>query len=315
MTRSLVTGGSGFIGSHVVDALRAIGHEVVVLDRIPLRHRADVEYRAADVADFAAVRTAMKGIDYVHHEAAMSDVDQVFERPIECIASNVLGTTHVLEAARREGVKRVFLASSVWVYAGVRANVVDEETPIALSGPRHVYTSSKIAGELITNDYAALYDLPVTIFRYGVPYGPRMRDALLIPAMLERALSGRPLVIAGDGSQTRNFLYVADLARAHVVGLAPQCANQTFNLDGERAISVSEVAETICKLLDSRVRIEYVPARQGDYEGKSVSREKAARLMGWRAATRFEDGLGHTLAWYRGRHTNGRGDTSTISAS
>lgn len=305
MTRSLVTGGSGFIGSHVVDALRMDGHDVVVFDREPPRHRQDIEFRVGDVTDLAAVCAAMKGVDYVHHEAAVSNVDHAFDRPVDCVGVNVLGTAHVLEAGRREGVKRVFLASSVWVYGGVPADVVDEETPLHMPGPSHVYTSSKIASELLVNDYAALYEVPVTIFRYGVPYGPRMRDALLIPSLLGRALSGEPLLVAGDGSQTRNFLYVADLARAHVLGLAPECANQTFNLDGERPISVLEVAETICTLAGSTVRIEHVPARRGDYAGKIVSREKAARVMGWRPTTPFDEGVRHTFAWYRARRVNG----------
>ncbi len=304
MTRSLVTGGSGFIGSHVVDALRGIGHEVVVLDRMPFQHRPDVAFRAGDVTDLATVRAAMQGIDYVHHEAAMSNVDHALEQPLACVRANVLGTANVLEAARGAGVRRVFLASSVWVYGGMRGDVVDEAAPLDPAGAMHVYTSSKIAGELITNDYAALYGLPVTIFRYGVPYGPRMRDELLIPSMLGRALAGRPLVVAGDGSQTRNFLYVADLAHAHVLGLAPACANQTFNLDGERAISVAEIAETICRRVGSHVRVEHVPARPGDYAGGRVSCAKAFRLMGWRAGTRFEDGLDHTLAWYRARQSD-----------
>src|SRR5690348_3060085 len=118
MTRSLVTGGSGFIGSHVVDALREAGHEVVVLDREPPHHRLDLEFRAADIRDLDQVCEAMKGVDYVHHVAAVSNVNHAFDRPIDCVETNVLGSATVLEAARRNQVQRVLFASSVWVYNG-----------------------------------------------------------------------------------------------------------------------------------------------------------------------------------------------------
>jgi UDP-glucose 4-epimerase len=314
MTRSLVTGGSGFIGSHVVDALRAAGHEVVVLDREPPRHRLDVEYRAADIKDLNQVYEAMDGIDYVHHVAAVANVNHAFDRPIDCVEINVLGTANVLEAARRQNVKRVLFASSVWVYNGTPEPSVGEETPLHMPGPGHIYTSSKIASELIFNDYAALYKVPVTIFRYGIPYGPRMRSELLIPAFLKRALSGQPLQIAGDGSQARNFVYVEDLARAHVLGLAPQCANQTFNLDGTKSVTVLQVAEAIRRLVGSHVTIEHTPARPGDYVGKVVLQDKSARVLGWEATTSFDQGMQRTYEWYRAAFpTNGASQPMAVA--
>jgi UDP-glucose 4-epimerase len=306
MIRSLVTGGSGFIGSHVVDALRDAGHEVIVLDREPPRHRLDVEFRAADIKDLQAVCDAMQGVDYVHHVAAVANVNHAFDRPIDCIEVNVLGTAHVLEAARRANAKRVVFASSVWVYNGTPDAEVSEDTPLHMPGPGHIYTSSKIASELLLHDYAALYNVPVTVLRYGIPYGPRMRPELLIPAFLKRALTGQALQMSGDGSQARNFVYVEDLARAHVLALAESCANQTFNLDGPRPVSVLQVAEAVRALVGSHVAIEHMPARPGDYVGKIVSQEKSARLLSWEATTSFEEGMRRTYDWYRAAHpTNG----------
>jgi UDP-glucose 4-epimerase len=280
---------------------------VVVLDREPPRHRFDVDFRAADIKDLDAVCDAMQGVDFVHHVAAVSNVNHAFDRPIDCVEINVLGTAHVLEAARRQGVKRVLLASSVWVYNGTPDSEVGEDTPLHMPGPGHIYTSSKIASELIFNDYAALYKVPVTIFRYGVPYGPRMRPELLIPIFLRRALTGQPLQLSGDGSQARNFVYVEDLARAHVLGLAEPCANQTFNLDGTRPVSVREVAEAVRRLVGSHVTIEHMPARPGDYAGKIVLQAKSARVMGWEATTSFEEGMRRTYEWYRLAYpTNGQ---------
>lgn len=298
MVRSLVTGGSGFIGSHVVDALLDAGHTVVVFDRDPPHAREDVQYFAGELADAEALRVAMQNVDYVHHIAAVSNVNHAFDRPLECIETNVLGTANVLEAARRAQVRRVILASTVWVYNGVPDRKVDEATPLHMPGPGHVYTSSKIACELLCHDYAALYKIPMTVFRYGVPYGPRMRPELLIPMFLKRALSGQALLVAGDGQQARNFVYVADVARAHVLGLADACENQTFNLDGAESITVLDVARAIRDLVGEHVSIEHTSARPGDYAGKIVSLDKARELMGWAPRIHFDQGMRRTLAWY-----------------
>jgi UDP-glucose 4-epimerase len=241
----------------------------------------------------------MEGVDFVHHVAAVSNVNHAFDRPIDCVETNVLGTANVLEAARREGVRRVLFASSVWVYNGAPDADVDEGTPLHMPGAGHVYTSSKIASELLCNDYAVLYKLPVTIFRYGIPYGPRMRPELLIPIFLKRALSGQPLTIAGDGKQARSFVYVEDLARAHVLGLSEECTNQTFNLDGTLPVTVLEVAQAIREIVGGHVAIEHTPARPGDYGGKRVSQRKSAGLLGWKATTNFEEGMRRTYDWYR----------------
>jgi UDP-glucose 4-epimerase len=302
MIRSIVTGGSGFIGSHVVDVLCKAGHHVVILDRTPPRTRTDVEYVDVDILDPQAVCRAVAGADYVHHMAAVSNVNEAYDAPLECVDTNVQGTANVLEAARREGVKRVFFSSSVWVYNGTPSTWVDENTPLHMPGPGHVYTSSKIAGELLAHDYAALYKLPVTVFRYGVVYGPRMRDELLIPTLLRRAFGGQSLQVAGGGQQARNFVYVEDLARAHLLALADACSNQTFNLDGSRPVTVLEVAERVCKLIGSHVTIEHTPGRPGDYSGKLVSQEKSAHIMGWRASTSFDEGMRRTYDWYRATH-------------
>jgi UDP-glucose 4-epimerase len=211
---------------------------------------------------------------------------------------NVLGTVNVLEAARRNNVKRVLFASSVWVYNGAADSEVSEETPLHMPGPGHVYTSSKIASELIIHDYAVLYKVPVTIFRYGIPFGPRMRPELLIPIFFKKALTDQPLVVAGDGKQARSFVYVEDLARAHVLGLADACANQTFNLDGTRQVTVLEVAQAVRELVGNHVAIEHAPARPGDYAGKLVSQEKSERVLGWAATTSFEEGMRRTYDWF-----------------
>ncbi len=167
------------------------------------------------------------------HLAAVSNVNDAFERPLDCVAINITGTANVWEACRRNGVRRAVLASTVWVYAGARGDgPFDEDTPFHLPSAGHIYTSSKIADELIVHNYAELYNQPFTILRYGIPFGPRMRDALVIPLFVRRALAGETITINGDGSQFRNYVYISDLARAHVLALGPAAENEVFNLEG-----------------------------------------------------------------------------------
>ena len=215
------------------------------------------------------------------------------------MAVNIQATADILEAARRNGVNLVVFTSTVWVYTGAHDNNVDEDSPFFMPGAGHVYTSSKIAGELLCHDYWNLYQVPVTILRYGIPFGPRMRETLVIPIFLKKTFAGELLTIAGDGSQYRNFIYVEDLARAHLLVMDNKAVNQTYNLEGMRKITVREVADTIKKLLGEDVKIDYLPARPGDYGGKEVSTDKAKRELGWEPAVDFEAGMRRTIAWYK----------------
>jgi len=286
-----VTGGSGFIGSNVVDALVAAGHRVDVLDVRP-PHRPDVGFTRLDITDVDALTAAFEGLDAVFHLAAVSNINDAFAHPMETIAINVAGTTNVWEAARRCGVARAVLASTVWVYAGAKGpGPFDEETPFHLPSAGHIYTSSKIAAEMVAHNYAELYGQQFTILRYGIPYGPRMRDELVIPQFLRRALEGQPITINGDGSQYRNYVYVADLCDAHIRALAPIAANEVFNLEGTEPISVLRLAQTVRAIIGEHVVIQHVPARVGDFAGTEVSPEKARRLLGWTATTPFDEGM------------------------
>lgn len=300
--RVAVTGGSGFIGSHVVDVLVAAGHEVRVIDHRVKPHRDDVEFADVDIVDFAAVLQATKGCEFIYHLAAMSNVNHVYEQPVYSVELNVGGTVNVLEAARQNRARRVVFASTVWVYAGAREDEVHEDSPFYMPGAGHIYTSTKIAGELLCHDYWQLYQQPFTILRYGIPYGPRVRESLVIPVFLKKAFAGEPITITGDGSQYRNFVYVEDLAYAHLLVMQDEAENQIYNLEGLRRVTIREIAETIDHLLGGGVKIVSTPARPGDYRGKEVSRAKAERELGWRPAIDFEEGMLRTTAWYRERY-------------
>lgn len=295
-----VTGGSGFIGSHVVDHLKEAGHDVLVIDSRARPHRSDVLHENVEIMDLSSLIHAVKGCDYVFHLAAVSDVNEAFKYPVSAVQVNISGTANVLEAARLNGVKRVLLASTVWVYTGTRdEGDLTEETPFYLPDAGHIYTSSKIAGEMLMHNYHQLYGQPFTILRYGIPYGPRMREALVIPIFVRKAFNGEALTIQGDGLQYRNYVYVEDLARVHVLALDEKAENQVYNLEGSEPVSIKRIAETIQALLGDSVAIEYLPARPGDYKGKVVSAEKVRRELGWEPQVDFEEGMKRYIAWYR----------------
>jgi UDP-glucose 4-epimerase len=176
----LVTGGAGFIGSHVVDKLLDAGHEPRIFDMVPSPHHAPgtVETVIGDLTDRAAVALAASGCDAILHLAAVADVNEVTLDPVFAEEVNARGTVNVLEAAREAGVRRVVYASTIWVYNGCPHAAVDEETPFP--APTHVYTATKIAGEMYCTSYAELYGVDYTILRFGIPYGPRARPAAVV---------------------------------------------------------------------------------------------------------------------------------------
>ena len=296
--RTVVTGGSGFIGSHVVGRLLAAGHDVVVIDRHQHREREGARYVHADILD-PGLHETMGGADVVFHLAAEADVDATVEKPVETTRTNVEGTAAVLEAARRAGAGRVVLASTVWVYgAALDDGLVPERTAFLPGAVNHVYTASKLAAEMLMHGYHALYGLDNTILRYGIPYGPGMREELVIARFVRQALAGEPLTVAGDGSQYRHYVYVEDLADAHVLSLSDAARNGVFVLEGSEAVSIKAIADAIRALVDD-VEVRYEPARPGDYSGRRIESEAAERILGWRPTTRFADGLRHYVEWYR----------------
>jgi UDP-glucose 4-epimerase len=293
-----ITGGSGFIGSHVVDRMVAAGYAVTVLDVHP-SHRSDVVYRHVDVLDLAEVVEATRDCQVVFHLAGVSDASDALARPVAAVQVNIAGTSNVFEASRRNGVRRTVLASTAWVYAGAHGEVpIDEEAPFHLPGAGHIYTSSKITSELIAHNYLELYGTPFTILRYGDAYGPRMSEEFVIPRFVRQALNGEAISVHGDGSQFRNYVSVEDLADAHVLALSGDAENEVFNLKGPEPITIRRVAEMIHAMLGIPFTVEFGELSPGDYAGRVISGEKAKRVLGWEAQTSFADGLRRYVDWY-----------------
>jgi len=291
-----VTGGSGFIGNNVVDALLAEGYEVRVLDtRKP--NRDDVEFHEVDILDIDSLLPAVEGTEATFHLAAMADVNDVFAAPAAAVAVNIQGTVNVLEANRLSDAGRVVLASTVWVYGATTQDVVDEHTSFSPDTDRHLYVTTKIAAEFACRDYHTLYGRPYTVLRYGIPYGPHMRESTVMSAFFRKALSGESITIDGDGMQSRNFVYVEDLARAHVLALRPEAENQVFNLDGPGAVTIREVAELTAKMVGD-IEVSFGPSRPGDLANRTVLNTAGREVLGWVPEVDIVEGMQRSLDWY-----------------
>jgi UDP-glucose 4-epimerase len=294
--RALVTGGSGFIGSHIVDRLRESGLEVRVFDMVLPGNRQDIEYYHGSLLDLESLQMAMNGVDVIFHLAAIADVSDVFKDPRRSEAINVRGTFNVLEAARWAAIDRIVYASTTWVYSDTDVETVDEDTP--LHAPSHLYTATKVAAEYYCRSYASLYGLKTTIVRYGIPYGPRARAAGVIPIFVRKALAGEPLTIAGDGQQYRKFVYVEDLARGTVLAMKPVGANRIYNLDGKEVVTILDIAKTVQELVGD-TEIVFTEGRPGDFSGREVSSQRAKDELGWEPKVSFKEGVRQYIEWYK----------------
>jgi UDP-glucose 4-epimerase len=295
--RTAVTGGCGFIGSHVVDHLVAAGHEVIVVDKQKRWLNPEASYVIADIFDETVLRDALKGCDAVFHLAGVADVNEVAADPVSAVRLDVEGAARVLDAARRRRCGRVLLASTVWVY-GATAGTGErtEDAPVDLARSGHLYVSTKLAAEMVMRSYLEMYDQEFTILRLGVPYGPRMREALVIAKFVQAAQDGEPIMIAGTGEQQRNFVYVEDLAEAHVRALTPAAVNQTIALEGDTSVSVNEIAEAVQHQV-RQVPIRHTDGRAADYEGVSNSNQRAKDILSWSPSTPLTEGIRRYLAW------------------
>ncbi len=297
--RVLVTGGGGFIGSHVVDRLieRGITPRIFDLSASPYHSPLEVETFTGSITDPANLDLAMRDCDAIIHLAAVADVAHVHADPVLAEEVNTRGTLNVLEAACRTEVGRVVYGSTTWVYSDCAEQAVNEETLIP--APRHLYTATKLAGETYCAGYAELFDLEFTVLRFGIPYGPRARAAGVVAKFTDLALEGKALTIAGDGSQSRSFIYVEDLAAGIVAALAPEAANRTYNLSGDEVVTILEIAETVQEMTGG-CEIVHTPPRPGDFPGKEISNERALKELGWKADTSFREGVRRYVEWVRG---------------
>lgn len=309
--KCLVTGGAGFIGSHIVHHLLGSGHEVVCLDNFdptyaietkraniaPFFANDNFEFVEGDILDRRLVKKITEDIEYIFHEAALVSVAQSMNDPQKTIEINTIGTFNILDAGRRNNVRKVVLASSAAVYGDAQVSRNNEDMNLA---PKSPYAISKIDCEYAAKIYYEEYGLKTTSLRYFNVYGPRQDVtspyASVMPIFIKKALKNEDLVIYGDGLQTRDFIFVKDVVHANEL-VKSKGDGMSFNVASGIAISIIELADKIIRLTDSRSNITYREPRKGDIK-HSLADIGIIEKIGFKPAFDIENGLKETIEWF-----------------
>jgi UDP-glucose 4-epimerase len=305
---ALVTGGAGFIGSHLADGLLLRGHQVRVLDDLSNATAANVPRAAdlvrGDVVDLDVVRAALDDVDVVFHQAALGSVQRSIETPLETDRVNVHGTLTVLEAARQAGVRRVVAASSSSIYGGVGPLPTSESFPPL---PRSPYAVSKISLEQYCRVYTEMFGLETICLRYFNVYGPRQRSdssyAAVIPLFIAALRAGERPLVHGDGLQTRDFTYVEDAVQANLLAAdAPSdlCSGRVFNIGGGHRHTLLSLLKIVLRELEVEALPLHIEARAGDVRDSQADISAARSDLGYEPRFSLEEGIARTIAYTRG---------------
>ena len=297
--KALVTGGAGFIGSHIVDRLLKDGHEVVVLDDFSTGHRSnlsdndDLSIVEGDISDYDTVKRCMVGVDWVFHKAAVASVPKTVNDPVGSSLINYQGTLHLLEAARENNVKRFVFASSAALY-GDEPTLPKVETmcSFALSP----YAVDKLASEFACGMYTTLYGLETVCLRYFNVFGPRQDPSSpysgVISIFTTKLKNKETPTIFGDGEQTRDFVYVSDVVEANMKAVTENdCAGKFFNIATGNKISLNGLLKTLCDIYDIECNANYEDARKGDIKQSYASIDKAKAALNWKPDVELKQGL------------------------
>lgn len=308
MSSGLVTGGAGFIGSHLVRALLERGDRVRVLDNFSTGKRENllglgelIEVQEGDLRNPIQVAEAVKGIDFVFHQAAFVSVPLSMLDPQTCFDINVQGTLNVLEAARDGGVQRVVIASSAAVYGEPEILPLTEATRLRPLSP---YAASKLVNEVYAGMFTRAYGLPVVALRYFNVYGPHQSPtsdyAAAIPIFIRRLLDGQAPEVFGDGLQRRDFVYVSDIARANLLAAgASQAAGEVFNICTGQEITLLDLLKTLARIIPETPAPRFKPPRPGDIHASLGDPQRAAELLGFSPQIPLLQGLSETVSWLR----------------
>jgi UDP-glucose 4-epimerase len=300
----LVTGGAGFIGSHLVEGLVEQGHQVTVLDDLSTGRlenlaavRSAVRFVKGSVTEYTDVWSAMRGCELVYHEAAIASVPRSVENPRQSHAVNVGGTVNVLEAARRLAVRRVVFAGSAAIYGNREGAVVEHDAP----APQSPYAIEKLASEHYLQVWPGLYGVETVTLRYFNVFGPRQDPSSpysgVVSIFAERLKKGLPVTLYGDGAQTRDFVAVADVVEANLrAGTVAGVSGQAFNVARGAATSINDLYAALARPFGAPAPV-YAEARAGDVRHSRADVSKAADLLGFRAKLTVSEGLERLLAW------------------
>jgi nucleoside-diphosphate-sugar epimerase len=315
----LVTGGSGFIGSHLTEALLQRGAKVRALDNLTSGHRSNLArvlerredqgnftFVQGDITDRTTVREVVKGVDYILHQAALPSVQRSVEDPLTSNLVNVEGTLNILIAAREMGVKRVVCASSSSVY-GDSPQLPKVE--YMATNPLSPYAVSKLAAEAYCRAFTRLYGLETVSLRYFNVFGPRQDPhslyAAVLPRFIEALLGGKRPVIYGDGTQSRDFTYVENVVQANLLALeAVGVAGEVFNIACGESVTLKAVLQRLTEFSGQRVEPEYQAPRAGDVKHSLADISKAERMLGYRPGVPFREGLQQTFEFFRQRRAS-----------
>ncbi|HEY9153212.1 MAG TPA: SDR family NAD(P)-dependent oxidoreductase [Anaerolineales bacterium] len=313
MKQYLVTGGAGFIGSHIVRALLEQGAAVRVLDNFSSGKRENLEGSGnskngsrleiveGDVRDARIVADAVRDVDIVFHEAAFVSVPESMEKPQVCFDVNIAGTSTLFESARNAGVRRVVIASSAAVYGDLAALPLKEDT---LLKPLSPYAVSKRVDEMFAELYTASFGLEVVALRYFNVYGPRQRPdsmyAAAVPIFIRRLRDGKPVTVFGDGGQTRDLIFVGDVVRANLIASEhPSAVGKIFNVCTGQSTRILDLLDVLYKLFPNAPKPVFAPPRAGDIYKSLGSPARAEEIIGFQAQTSLADGLKETVDWMR----------------
>jgi UDP-glucose 4-epimerase len=301
----LVTGGAGFIGSHIAEALVRRGDRVRVFDNLSTGKRANlaagVEFMEGDLVDPDAVARAVAGVDCIFHEAALASVPRSVERPLDTHAACVTGTVNLLDAARRSGVRRVVYAASSSAY-GDQPTSSKRETD--LPAPISPYGAAKLAAEIYCQAFAATYKLETVCLRYFNVFGPRQDPdspySAVIPLFITALLAGRRPVVYGDGGQSRDFTYVANVVQGNLLAAdAANVSGRVINVANGRTTSLLQLLQALNRLLGTNVQPVHEPPRVGDVRESLADITRARNLLAYEPEVDFEEGLRRSVDYYR----------------
>lgn len=299
----IVTGGAGFIGSHITKILLDKGHEVRVIDNLSRGFENLVDKRAnfqrEDLKNQEEITNLLKGYDAVIHLGNYIIVPESIERAVEYTENNVVNTVKLLEAMKEAKVKRIIFSSSATVYGDPKELPLREDSPIEIQNNQ--YGASKVAMESYISTYHKLYDFDVVLLRYFNPYGPNELhepETHAIPNFIKSTLEKKPIPLYWKGEQIRDFIYVEDLAKAHidVLGVA---GLEVFNIGTEDGTKVSEVVNKIFKITGHKGMIKDLGSRAGDARATYASSQKIEQAVGWKSETSLDEGLEKTISFFR----------------
>lgn len=303
----LVTGGAGFIGSHVVEALVKAGNRVRVVDNFSTGKRANldgvrdgIDLLELSITEREPLNEAMQGVDYVFHIAALASVPRSVADPLGSNDNNVTGTLNVLLAARDAGVKRVIYSGSSSAYGDSDAEYKAEDLP---AHPLSPYAVAKLAGEHYCQAFSTVYGMETVTVRYFNVFGPRQDPlstyAAVIPKFITLMLRGEAPQIEGDGLQSRDFTYIDNVVHGNLLAChTPGVSGEMFNIAVGGNINLLDMVAELNRLLGTHIEPEFVAPRPGDVKHSRASIDKAQRMLGYEPVVSFEDGLARTLAWY-----------------